>query len=349
MDVADFDFELPDELIAQEPPPSGAARACSCCTARPAALEHYRVRAVGRYLRAGDLLVLNNTSVFPARLLGRRVPSGGAVECLLIQELRSSESDWEALMHPGPEAEAGARVVFDGDGRAAARRGPGAATSTAGGPSVCGPTTERTIQAAIDRIGHIPLPPYIKRERSGRRIASAIRRSMRASAGRLRRRPPACTSRRRCSTRLRRTGVERAEITLHVGYGTFKPVRTESVEDHDVDPEGVTVVSARPPTPDRAPARGPPHHRRRHDDDACAGVAGDRRRWRVLQMSGRDRPVHHAGPPVPDRQRPDHQLPSAASSLLMLVAAFAGRDTCSLRTVSRGRDGIASTATATRC
>src|SRR6195256_3176074 len=133
MDVRDFDFDLPSELIAQEPAPQrGGSRLLFLDRAMGAVIDE-TVAALPERLERGDVLVINNTRVFPARLLGRRVPSGGAVECLLVAPLtplRSSDTTltrlqhhsgtaatpdlWEALVHPGQKLKPGARVVFEG-------------------------------------------------------------------------------------------------------------------------------------------------------------------------------------------------------------------------------------------
>src|SRR5437763_14933898 len=121
MKVTEFDFELPAELIAQEPAPRGESRLLLLDRAT-GVMAHASIRDLPRFLRPGDLMVANDTRVFPARLLGQRVPSGGAVECLLLEredadgEPLTSER-WIALMHPGQKLKPGARVRFDGDGR----------------------------------------------------------------------------------------------------------------------------------------------------------------------------------------------------------------------------------------
>src|SRR5262245_13832033 len=112
MQVRDFDFELPDELIAQEPPPERGGSRLLCLRRDRPALTHTTIASLPDLLDPGDLLVVNNTRVFPARLLGRRVPSGGAVECLLVADL--GDGHWEALMHPGQKLKPGAEVIFDG-------------------------------------------------------------------------------------------------------------------------------------------------------------------------------------------------------------------------------------------
>src|SRR5262245_27567303 len=174
MDVRDFDFDLPAELVAQEPAADRLAARLLCLDRRSGGIRHASIAALPSLLRAGDLLVVNNTRVFPARLLGRRVPSGGAVECLLISRSdpgsdpvpdRGSDpgsGTWQALMHPGQKLKPGARVVFEGDkilhgqvlerlyfGRRLIRVWTDAGSD---------------LDAAIDALGHVPLPPYIKRD-----------------------------------------------------------------------------------------------------------------------------------------------------------------------------------------
>src|SRR5712692_10604063 len=111
MDVREFDFDLPSELIAQEPPTARTGARLLCLGRASGALTHTHVTALPDLLLTGDLVVVNNTRVFPARLIGRRAPTGGAVECLLIRPVSDSVSDdvpppgdavvWEALVHPG--------------------------------------------------------------------------------------------------------------------------------------------------------------------------------------------------------------------------------------------------------
>ncbi len=112
MDVRDFDFGLPAELIAQEPHPDRSAARLLYLHRGSGAIEHHVVSELPDLLQAGDVLVVNNTRVFPARLLGRRVPGGGRVECLLIRQLE--DDVWEALVHPGQRVGPGSRVVFEG-------------------------------------------------------------------------------------------------------------------------------------------------------------------------------------------------------------------------------------------
>jgi S-adenosylmethionine:tRNA ribosyltransferase-isomerase len=242
MRAADFDFVLPVELIAQTPAPRGASRLL--VLERDSGRRIFgTVQDLPAHLASGDLLVVNNTRVYPARLLGRRVPSGGAVECLLLQRLDTR--GWEALVHPGQKLRPGARVVFRAD-------------APTGGSADCpvadlhGEIRERRfygrrvidlwredggpVEEAVDRIGHVPLPPYIRRPDT-----AADRERYQTVYARARGSVAAPTAGLHFTTALLEAiearGVEVVEITLHVGYGTFKPVRAERIEDHVVDAE----------------------------------------------------------------------------------------------------------------
>lgn len=242
MDVRDFDFALPPELIAQEPPAERGTARMLCLDRSSGALTHTTVQRLPDFLHQGDVLVVNNTRVFPARLLGRRVPSGGAVECLLVGRVGGAEPPvsagpgeyWHALMHPGQKLRPGALVQFGHSplihGEVIERRFHGRRVIrlwTEDGTS---------IDAAIDAVGHVPLPPYIKREdRSDDReryqtMFARRRGSVAAPTAGLHFTRPLMVA-------LERRGVELAEITLHVGYGTFQPVRVTNVEDHRIEPE----------------------------------------------------------------------------------------------------------------
>src|SRR5215510_325731 len=115
MDVREFDFHLPPELIAQEPAAERDRARLLCLDRASGALTHASVASLPERLHPGDLIVVNNTRVFPARLIGRRLPSGGAVECLLIGRLRDRGDEcWEGLMHPGQKLKPGSEVIFEG-------------------------------------------------------------------------------------------------------------------------------------------------------------------------------------------------------------------------------------------
>jgi S-adenosylmethionine:tRNA ribosyltransferase-isomerase len=243
MNVSEFDFDLPEELIAQAPPAVRGQSRMLVLSRSSGAIEHSRFDRIGDFLRAGDLLIVNNTRVFPARLLGHRVPSGGAVECLLLSAradpLEGPGEIWDALMHPGQKLKPGARVVFrHGDvelhGEVLERHFHGRRTVhlwTADG---------RDVPAAIDAIGHVPLPPYIHRGDTAedreryQTVYAQERGSVAAPTAGLHFTDAILAA-------LAARGIERAEVTLHVGYGTFNPVRVDRVEDHVMEPEAFTV------------------------------------------------------------------------------------------------------------
>ena len=243
MDVAEFDFDLPDELIAQEPPPHRGASRLLVLHRDTGGTEHGVFTELPRFLRPGDLLIVNDTRVFPARLLGHRVPSGGAVECLLMEREDVGKGEvWQALMHPGQKLKPGACVVFERDG-----------------VRLHGEVLERlffgrrrirlwsdggeSVADVVDRIGHIPLPPYIKRDDrpSDRERYQTVYAHERGSIA-----APTAGLHFTDSllAALAASGIERHAVTLHVGYGTFKPVRSARVEEHEVDPEQFTVTGA---------------------------------------------------------------------------------------------------------
>jgi S-adenosylmethionine:tRNA ribosyltransferase-isomerase len=321
MDVADFDFDLPEALIAQDPVPERGTSRMLVLSRRNGDVRDSVFSDLPRYLNAGDVLVVNNTRVFPARLIGRRDPSGGAVECLLIQELPSGE--WDALMHPGQKLKPGTRALFEGPG--VTLHGEVLAQHFFGRRTVRLWTEgEIGVESAIERLGHIPLPPYIKREDrpSDRERYQTVYARDRGSVA-------APTAGLHFTGALlddlRSRGIRIVEITLHVGYGTFKPVRADKVEDHVVDAEAVTVTS------DAAAALTQALAERRRV--IAVGTTTTRALESLTIDDGRVRPMSgHTDLFI----KPGYEFRIVSglitnfhlprSSLLMLVAAFAGRD-----------------------
>src|SRR5262245_39802840 len=254
MDVREFDFELPPELIAQEPTADRTAARLLFLDRPSGDIAHTSVAALPTLLHAGDLLVVNNSRVFPARLLGRRTPSGGAVECLLVRRVdplspRESSAKasaersqvWEALMHPGQKLKPGAEVVFEGTH---ALHGVVLERHFFGRRIVRLWTDDGSdVTVAVDAIGHVPLPPYIKRDDDRidrdryQTVYARDRGSVAAPTAGLHFTPELLAA-------LTAAGVGIAEITLHVGYGTFQPVRVTRVEDHRLDAERYTIGDA---------------------------------------------------------------------------------------------------------
>lgn len=349
MNVSDFNFDLPDELIAQHPRPRGSSRLL-VLDRSSGARRDTTMADLPSILVPGDVLVVNNTRVMPARLLGHRVTSGGAVECLLLGptrtvSTRSGDGEFatsstvghpidvdrssdvrmaDALMHPGQKLKPGARVRFEGSAgvllcEVISRHFHGRRTIrlwVEGGGDV---------DALVDALGHVPLPPYIKRadidEDRDRyqTVFARVRGSVAAPTAGLHFTSDLLAA-------LGNRGVERLDITLHVGYGTFKPVRVTRVEDHVVDPEHyeISIETA------EALARAKREGRR--------VIAVGTTTTRALEhAAARGEGSAKPGPGtaslfiypghrfrVIDGLLTNFHLPT--SSLLMLVSAFAGRD-----------------------
>ena len=251
--TSDFDFDLPDELIAQRPPVERGQSRLLVLSRQTGAIEHSSFARLADHLRPGDLLVVNDTRVFPARLVGHRVPSGGAVECLLLRKLPDAPDlpDPESRI-PSPEVlgsthAPGSEAKTRCPRAVRTRRSAGCMakfwrdTSTAAGRFGCGPRAaawrSRTRSSGS---GTFRLPPYIARpdEASDRERYQTV---YAREAGSVAAPTAGLHFTDRVLDELRTRGVERVSLTLHVGYGTFKPVRVENVDEHEVDPEFYTV------------------------------------------------------------------------------------------------------------
>ncbi len=273
--VSDFHFHLPDDLIAQEPLP-----------ARDAARMLHVQRTTGHWfdrqfrdfpdlLQPGDLVVFNNTRVFPARLYGRREgaraqpvsprnPAArdflhGRIEVLLTRQLSTDPNDWECLVRPGRKIGVGERLFFgERDelqaevlsraqfGERRIRFQPVGSHPIGSHPIGSYPIGSYPIDdffAALDRIGHVPLPPYIARPDSSRdreryqTVYANPRGSVAAPTAGLHFTPEIID-------RIRQRGVETADITLHVGLGTFQPIRVDRVEDHKLHSEPYSISAS---------------------------------------------------------------------------------------------------------
>jgi S-adenosylmethionine:tRNA ribosyltransferase-isomerase len=317
-DVGAYDFELPPELVAQEPLGRRDASRLLVLDRRTGAVRHHAFADLLELLRPGDLLITNRSRVFPARLLGRRA-GGGAAEILLVR--RRQDDLWEALVRPGRRLRPGGLVTI-APGFAVRLEAPGV-----------GPGPYRLVRllpeglspaAAIERHGHVPLPPYIRRRDTAAdldRYQTVYARepgSVAAPTAGLHFTPELLEG-------LRARGVERREIVLHVGPGTFRPVEAEDVREHRVDPERFFIPAETGAAVDRARAEG-----RRI---VAVGTTAARTLESALDAAGRLRPGEGETDLV---IRPGHDFRAIdalvtnfhlpRSSLLLLVAAFAGRE-----------------------
>ncbi|HEX6862106.1 MAG TPA: tRNA preQ1(34) S-adenosylmethionine ribosyltransferase-isomerase QueA [Thermoanaerobaculia bacterium] len=299
----DFDYELPEERIAQEPAPRGESRLLVLDAEGPE--RHRRVRDLPGLLHPGDLLVLNDTRVIPARLYGHR--GEGKMEVLLVEKLE--EREWEALVRPGRRARPGTEIQFEGLSAEVVDKREDRYRLRFSEP----------VEPHLDRLGHIPLPPYIHRpdEAADRdRYQTVFARTPGAIA--------APTAGLHFSEGLLEeiaaAGIGIARVTLHVGIGTFKPVSVERVEDHRMDRERYEVGE------ETAEAI------RRTRESGGRIVAVGTTVVRTLESSGGEAgsgstelfitPVFRFR--VVDVLLTNFHLPR--STLLMLVSAFAGRE-----------------------
>jgi S-adenosylmethionine:tRNA ribosyltransferase-isomerase len=266
--VSDFHYELPEELIAQEPLADRAGSRllhvdCAAGQLQGCRLEDRQVRDFPELLRTSDLVVFNNTRVFPARLYGRRggLPSQavsarnpaardflqGRVEVLLTRQLQQNPNEWECLVRPGRKIGVGEQLFFGKDDDLHAE------------VIARGSFGERRIRFApvedfferVEKIGHVPLPPYIAREdyyadrERYQTVYAQERGSVAAPTAGLHFTPEILT-------RMRERRIETAEITLHVGLGTFQPVRSERVEEHQLHSEAYSISAQAAETINRA-------------------------------------------------------------------------------------------------
>lgn len=250
--VSDFNYHLPEELIAQEPLADRSASRLLHLSAVSGAFEDRQFRDFPDLLRPNDLLVFNNTKVFPARLYGRRGglksqpvsarnPASrdflhGRIEVLLTRQQQREPNEWDCLVRPGRKIGIGERLLFgDRDELQAEVIGRG----EFGERRIRFAPTEDFF-ARVERIGHIPLPPYIDREDSAsdrdryQTVYARERGSVAAPTAGLHFTPEILD-------RIRARGIETAEVTLHVGLGTFQPVRTERVEEHRLHSENYSI------------------------------------------------------------------------------------------------------------
>jgi S-adenosylmethionine:tRNA ribosyltransferase-isomerase len=323
MRLADFDYELPEALIAQEPLAQRDASRMLVLDRARQQWDDSSFTQLPEYLRAGDVVVVNNTRVFPARLMGRRDPSGGRVEVLLVREVEAGTgySNWEALLRPGQRLRAGARLSFgDSDLRAHVL---GVSPS---GLRLLRFECERPLADLLSERGQTPLPPYIRRPGG---TSAADRERYQTVFARERGAIAAPTAGLHFTPEIIRTlearGITLVEITLHVGYGTFEPVRVDEIEQHQVAAEFFQVSAAtaaaineRRSQGGRVIAIGTTTTRALESAVNEVGLiepgAGDTKLTIIPGYRFR----------VTDALLTNFHLPQ--SSLLLLVAAFAGRD-----------------------
>ncbi|HEY6231502.1 MAG TPA: tRNA preQ1(34) S-adenosylmethionine ribosyltransferase-isomerase QueA, partial [Pyrinomonadaceae bacterium] len=232
-------YELPEELIAQEPLEQRDASRMLVVNRATKTFADSEFAAFAELIRAGDLVVVNNTRVFPARLHGQRLPSGGRVEILLIKEVEPAV--WEALVRPAQRLKVGARIRFGDGGLRAEVIGSSLKGMRRLRFEVDGPD-ESSIDQLLNELGQTPLPHYIRRaagtsaadKERYQTVFAREKGAIAAPTAGLHFTPAVLAD-------LQARQVQVVEITLHVGYGTFEPVRVEVVEEHRVAPESFQI------------------------------------------------------------------------------------------------------------
>lgn len=228
MKTSDFYYDLPPELIAQTPLERRDGSRLMLLNKETGAIEHRHFYDLPQYLRPGDCLVLNDSRVLPARLLGHRDPSGGAVEVLLLVD--RGEKKWECLVRPGRKLHPGQRVAF-GDGSLLTAE---VLEELPGGNRIVKFNYEGIFLEILEQLGKMPLPPYIKEELNDpERYQTVYSREVGSAAA-----PTAGLHfTKELLAQVREMGVKVCYVTLHVGLGTFRPVKEDDPTEHEMHSE----------------------------------------------------------------------------------------------------------------
>ena len=321
--TADFNYELPAELIAQTPASQRDQSRLMVLHRDSGRLEHRRFSDLLDYFEPGDVLVLNDSRVIPARLRGVNARTGGQFEILLLEE--NTANDWWAMVRPGKRARPGTQILLHGPAGRPARVQATVLATNDDGHRRLHFTGTPNIREALDELGEVPLPPYIERV-NARRAALDRERYQTVYAG-----PAGSVAAPTAGLhftqsmleQVRSRGVQVCFLTLHVGAGTFAPVKTENISDHALHEERyelsettVRMINEARQTGRRIIAAGTTTVR------VLESVAA-RGQGRLAAGAGRTRififPPHHFQ--IVDRLLTNFHLPR--SSLLMLASAFA--------------------------
>lgn len=243
---SDFYFELPEELIAQDPLADRASSRLLVLEKESGKMEHHTFRDILQYLAPGDCLVLNNTKVIPARLLGTKEETGAAVEVLLLK--RREKDVWETLVRPGKKMRPGAKLSF-GDGLLKAE----VLEVVEEGNRLVRFFYEGIFEEVLDKLGEMPLPPYITHKLQDKNRYQTVYAKYEGSAA-------APTAGLHFTTEIlqeiEEKGVNIAYVTLHVGLGTFRPVKEENILEHHMHSEHYQISQEAADQINKAKARG---------------------------------------------------------------------------------------------
>ncbi len=315
MNINDFDYYLPEELIAQTPLKNRTASRLLVVDRKNNSTEHRSFSDITDYIKPGDCLVLNNTRVIPARLLGNREHTGGAVELLLLRQIEGDV--WETLVRPGKKCREGDRVSF-GDGKLTAE----IIQVKDDGNRLVRFSYQGIFNEILAELGEMPLPPYIKEKLTDperyQTVYSKIEGSAAAPTAGLHFDQALLES-------LTQVGVNLAYVTLHVGLGTFRPVKAETIEEHTMHSEAYSVSEETAALMNETKKNG--------GRIICVGTTATR----VVETLADEKGIMHAGSgetsifiypgytfKLTDSLITNFHLPK--STLVMLVSALAGRE-----------------------
>ena len=317
MKTSDFYYELPKELIAQDPLEDRASSRLMCLSRQTGKVEHHTFRDILQFLDPGDTLVINNTKVIPARLIGEKEGTGGAVEVLLLSRVKGQEATWETLVRPGKKCRPGARIVFGG-GLLTAE----VTNVVEDGNRYVKFFYDGVFEEILDKLGEMPLPPYITHRLEDRTRYNTVYAKLDGSAAA----PTAGLHfTKELLEEIRAKGVNIAELTLHVGLGTFRPVKVDDVETHHMHTEHCMIT---------------PQTAKLINDTHASGhriIAVGTTSCRTLESMAQEDGTVRSGEmdtsifiypgyrfKVMDALITNFHLPE--STLVMLVSAFAGKD-----------------------
>ena len=315
MKTSDFYYDLPQELIAQTPLDKRDASRLMTLDRVTGETAHHHFYELPDFLRPGDCLILNDSRVLPARLLGQRLPGGGACEVLLL--IDRGEKTWECLVRPGRKMRTGAKLSF-GNGELTAE----VVGEVEGGNRLVRFDYEGIFLEVLEHLGKMPLPPYIKEELQDQEryqtVYSKVNGSAAAPTAGLHFTPELLE-------RIAAKGVGVGYVTLHVGLGTFRPVKEDEIEQHDMHSEYCTIPQETADLINRTKANG--------GRVICVGTTSCRT---IESWAGEDGTMTATGGwtniyiypgyrfKVMDALVTNFHLPE--STLIMLVSALAGRE-----------------------
>ncbi|MBO4808065.1 MAG: tRNA preQ1(34) S-adenosylmethionine ribosyltransferase-isomerase QueA [Lachnospiraceae bacterium] len=313
--TSDFYFDLPEELIAQDPLEDRSSSRLLVLDKTTGATEHHIFKEIGSFLNPGDCLVLNNTKVIPARLYGAREATGGAVEVLLLK--RNADDVWETLVKPGKKCKPGTRLVF-GDGRLKAE----VLETVDEGNRLIKFEYDGIWEEVLDSLGEMPLPPYITHKLQDKNRYQTVYAKYEGSAAA----PTAGLHfTKELLAEIENKGVKICYVTLHVGLGTFRPVKAENILEHHMHTEVYQVTEDAAKMINDTKAAG--------GRVICVGTTS----CRTIESASDESGIVHAGNgdtsifiypgykfKVLDALITNFHLPE--STLVMLVSALAGRE-----------------------